>query len=147
MIHLTLLLSNVRVSGRRLCDTHYKCNCHLIMTVLHSRNMSVDVLCLHFVMTQLMYIFPQISDLGKFFVWAQKVLIPFLYAQKLYNGDPVSDSLQGFTDNLVYYRLGSPRLRLARVKSGTHTGNFFHHCLLRTASKIISNSSTRLVRC
>ncbi len=51
-------------------------------------------------------------------------LIPNLYADTWYNGQNVRLTdwrLKYTTSNKVYVRVGSPRLRLARIKSGIYT--------------------------
>ncbi len=51
-----------------------------------------------------------------------KVLVPNLYAMQWYNGEVLTDWRERrFLDDKVSYRLGAPRLRLARVKLGRIT--------------------------
>ena len=59
--------------------------------------------------------------MGDVFTWMEHILVPNLYADTLYNGEVVHWREKSWLTDRTYYRVGQPRLRLARIDG---TGNY-----------------------
>ncbi|XP_021346749.1 polycystic kidney disease protein 1-like 2 isoform X2 [Mizuhopecten yessoensis] len=59
--------------------------------------------------------FINISSADYFWNWANDILIPGLYSGGLYSGNDSAD-YQGYLSDNIHYRVGTPRLRQARIK-------------------------------
>ena len=59
-----------------------------------------------------------VKDEGGLLSWTKKILIPNLYYTDAYNGNKMTSYDEKFLTNTYAYRLGPPRLRQIRVKSG-----------------------------
>ncbi|XP_060067008.1 polycystin-1-like protein 2 [Ylistrum balloti] len=76
--------------------------------------------------------FINISSAEYFWNWAHDILIPGLYSDGMYSGNDTAD-FQGYLSDNIHYRVGTPRLRQARVTPADCTiprefKEFFKQC-------------------
>ena len=64
------------------------------------------------------YYVVQVTQITDAWTWANDALLPNLYATKLYDGSDVHWRQKYFLSDLHYFRVGIPRIRLARGKPG-----------------------------
>lgn len=63
-------------------------------------------------------LFVQVGTKEKFFIWAEKVLVPNLYSVEWYNGQAQYWRMKYLTEDKAFVRVGPPRFRHMRVKDG-----------------------------
>ncbi|XP_070577746.1 uncharacterized protein [Ptychodera flava] len=95
----------------------------LIVCILAFSNRSIDTFYQHKALDTLFFQNDEYESIESegfagLGVWLTDVLIPGLYPTELYNGDSLPYSDKDFIEDLASYRIGSPRLRHLRVRSG-----------------------------